>query len=502
MKNILRNYINSSGNQLEVKLGTLSNLKSIGEGGNGIVYEGELLKNQVAVKFLVNEFNSKSKINRFKSEYINVALINNKNFIVKLIDYDEISVGEYKFPSIIMKKYDGSLKELVNKAKVTPIKEDLDKLFNFLMDSLEFIHKNGIIHRDLKPENILMCDNNLVLTDFGIAYYNPENFLFKAETKKNERLANYLFSAPEQFEGVVSPHPTMDIYALGQICQWYVTGKTHRGTARESIRKYIQEADLIDSIIERCLANDPNHRFQSIADIREFITQKNKENLQELPWDYVNKFHDAIIQTFPKVSFGLFFSEDNQKIDLLFENLSKLDFRDNLWWHTGTANLSTEFKQISPGNWLMGKDRVYNEIKIKSILLNNHISYYNDWILINTEAMPSFNVYEGEYLREEVGLVDGNYYITRAEYDNGYAERDEKIINLSRHTVEIRSRKLVPTSYFIGTQYNCILQLENDEAVSKLIDLINFGHILSREELQKFSVEISQNKHRDIMLML
>ena len=60
MKKILRDHIKSSGNKLELKLGTLSNLKIIGEGGNGIVYQGELLKNPVAVKFLVNESKSKT----------------------------------------------------------------------------------------------------------------------------------------------------------------------------------------------------------------------------------------------------------------------------------------------------------------------------------------------------------------------------------------------------------------------------------------------------------
>jgi serine/threonine-protein kinase len=125
------------------------------------------------------------------------------------------------------------------------------------MDSLEFIHKQNIVHRDLKPDNILVNKNELVLTDFGIAYYNPEYFSFKAKTIKNERLANYLFSAPEQSEGNVGPNPTMDIYALGQICQWYVTGKIHRGTDRERITKYMEDADLVDSIIERCLANEP-----------------------------------------------------------------------------------------------------------------------------------------------------------------------------------------------------------------------------------------------------
>jgi hypothetical protein len=96
----------------------------------------------------------------------------------------------------------------------------------------------------------------------------------------------------------------------------------------------------------------------------------------------------------------------------------------HLCWHTGTTNLLTKFKKISNKNWLMGKDKLYHEIKIKSVWVNNHSSYYNDWILINTEAMPSFNVYEGKFDREEVGLVDGKYYITRAEYDNGYAEID------------------------------------------------------------------------------
>jgi hypothetical protein len=116
--------------------------------------------------------------------------------------------------------------------------------------------------------------------------------------------------------------------------------------------------------------------------------------------------------------------------------------------------------------------------------------------------MPSFNVYEGEFAREEVGLVDGNYYISRAEYDNGYAEIDGEIINISKHTVEIRMRKMVPTSYFIGTEYNCILQYENDEAVSNLIKLINCGHTPDRRELQEFSEKIRQNMHRDIRLML
>jgi serine/threonine-protein kinase len=123
MKAILRNYIKSNGNQAELKLGTLSALKLLGEGGNGIVYCGELLNNPVAVKFLVNPSQTKSKIDRFKSEYINVALLNSKDFIVKLIAYDEIIIGENKFPLIVMKKYDGSFKDLVKERQKAQIKK-------------------------------------------------------------------------------------------------------------------------------------------------------------------------------------------------------------------------------------------------------------------------------------------------------------------------------------------------------------------------------------------
>jgi hypothetical protein len=52
-----------------------------------------------------------------------------------------------------------------------------------------------------------------------------------AETRKGERLANREFSAPEQEpRGSDDPQSTMDIYAVGQLIQWLVTGNVHMGT--------------------------------------------------------------------------------------------------------------------------------------------------------------------------------------------------------------------------------------------------------------------------------
>jgi serine/threonine-protein kinase len=63
-----------------------------------------------------------------------------------------------------MKRYKSSLKR---ENKKPPMINDFNKLLNFFLDTLEFIHKEKIIHRDIKPENILIDDDGkYVLSDF------------------------------------------------------------------------------------------------------------------------------------------------------------------------------------------------------------------------------------------------------------------------------------------------------------------------------------------------
>jgi serine/threonine-protein kinase len=248
--------------------------------------------------------------------------------------------------------------------------------------------------------------------------------------------------------------------------------------------------------------NEPSRRFQSIDEIREYIRINKTHSNKKEPWYYIDKFHGILAKTFPKVSSGLFYTEDKQKISALLKNLSSQDFDGHLWWHTGIGNLPTEFKQFTNEIWLMGKDRIYYEIIVRSVWIYNYISSYNDWILINTEAMPSFDTYDDRYSREEVGVVDGKYYITRMEYDNGYAEIDGEVIDLSKHDVEIRVRETKLKSYFIATDYHCILQLENDKTVYVFIELIESGRIPSKDEFEEFSEAIRQHAHREVKFML
>ena len=185
MKTRFTKYIKENSKKINLTIGEITLSRILGEGGNGIVYSGEVLDNTIALKFLLSEAKGKSfetKSNRFLAEYFNIVTIRNTIGIVKYIDYDVLNFedkeGQVSVPVIIMKQYDSSLTKL----QETNNQDEFIRLFDFLLDSVEKIHNKGIIHRDLKPENILVDKTDFVLADFGIASYNPEIFQIRAET--------------------------------------------------------------------------------------------------------------------------------------------------------------------------------------------------------------------------------------------------------------------------------------------------------------------------------
>lgn len=261
----------------------IKNLNKIGEGGAGFVYSGECEKKKIAIKFLSE--NSTSKISRFIAEYKNVSQLKDNRYIIKMLDYKEVSYTfeneQFTIRYIVMDYHNSTLfnlrKEYVSKKNIE--KNDVLELFKFLINSLNYIHNNQIYHRDIKPENILVTKSGKYkLADFGISFFHPDKYSQIHKTLKNERLANAQFSAPEQSEKEDSSvaDARMDIYALGQIIQWYITGKVHKGSRRKSIRSYFKpsnEIEVIDKIVDRCLENTPSHRFNSIDAIKKYYKE-------------------------------------------------------------------------------------------------------------------------------------------------------------------------------------------------------------------------------------
>ena len=271
-KEIIKGFCNSAKkNGLNTSYGMITNVIDSGtQGGNGKILFGTLNGKDIAIKVLFEC--DKNKVNRFFNEFINILMSLQKvNGVVELYLYDEVKINQEKIRFIIMKKYKKNLSDY----RISN-QDELIKFIYRLLNIMKDVHDKGIIHRDIKPENILLDENDdIVLTDFGIAYFDPEEYENTGHTVSKELLCNRKFSAPEQMEKDAVPKETMDIYAIGQIIQFVVTGKSHNGTERVNLGRIIEgdKISIIDKMVNKCLCNEPEKRFQSIQEMIDIIEE-------------------------------------------------------------------------------------------------------------------------------------------------------------------------------------------------------------------------------------
>jgi ATP-dependent Lon protease len=93
------------------------------------------------------------------------------------------------------------------------------EIFLAILDGLCALHDNDIVHRDIKPENILRCDDIWKIADFGISKLTSS----PVTGYTMQGAHSYPWAPPEQREGAVA-HPSADIYALGRVVAFLLTG--------------------------------------------------------------------------------------------------------------------------------------------------------------------------------------------------------------------------------------------------------------------------------------
>jgi hypothetical protein len=154
-----------------------------------------------------------------------------------------------------------------------------------IADAIGHAHDAGIVHRDLKPANVIVRpDGRVVVVDFGIALLtntDPNNRL----TESGVWIGTPRFMSPEQITGdihAIGPHS--DVYGLGVILYWMLTGRAPfggRGTdlvaqvLTEPPRPPAKLNPLIDPRLSdatvRSLAKRPEDRFPSMGAFAEAL---------------------------------------------------------------------------------------------------------------------------------------------------------------------------------------------------------------------------------------
>jgi len=260
------------------KLGQYQLGDKLGEGGMGEVYlaEHQLLKRPCALKLIKPDVNTNPiALARFEREVQAAAMLSHPNTI-EIFDYGHTDDGTFYY---VMQYLPGlTVSDLVRQSGPMPPGRVI-YVMRQVCGALAEAHRYGLVHRDLKPANILVailggkCDFAKVL-DFGLVKLT-------ATPGAPQLTADYTVSgtpqymSPEQATATAGVDGRADIYSLGAILHFMLTGRPPFEGANPTELMIAHARDPVvppshhrpeipadlEAVVLRCLAKKPDDRY-------------------------------------------------------------------------------------------------------------------------------------------------------------------------------------------------------------------------------------------------
>ncbi|MFE5968131.1 protein kinase [Streptomyces sp. NPDC056463] len=149
-------------------------------------------------------------------------------------------------------------------------------LVNAVASALAAAHEHGWLHRDIKPSNILCLDSRWVLADWGIVR-RPRGQTSDLGVLTNGAIGTEGFAAPELTAGAHEATFASDIYSLGQLIGWILTG-----TWPQPNIPLLPPHGPWYAVVRRATNLDPSHRPQDIDAFLDLV-EKETSPAVELP---------------------------------------------------------------------------------------------------------------------------------------------------------------------------------------------------------------------------
>jgi len=276
-------------------------LSALGAGGMGEVYRARdtRLGREVALKVLPAELcEDKERLRRFEQEARSAAALNHPN-IVTIHELGQLDSTRY----IAMELVEGKPLRALLVAGSVPMRK-LIELAAQAADGLAKAHEAGIVHRDLKPENLMVSAEGVVkILDFGLAKLvvptseasSTTTTVAGGATHPGTLLGTIAYMSPEQASGEAVGFQS-DHFSLGSVLYEMATGKrpfqkgTQAGTLASILRDEPEPIGSVNPeapaplcwVIERCLAKEPEKRYDSTRDLARELAAI-RDHLLELP---------------------------------------------------------------------------------------------------------------------------------------------------------------------------------------------------------------------------
>ncbi len=259
-----------------MRLGQYTLEEKIGEGGMGAVYRAKhaLLRRPTAIKLLSPDHAGVANVARFEREVQLTSKLTHPNTIA-IYDFGHTRAGAFYYA---MELIDGvSLQELCEEDGPQPAGRVV-YILSQIAGALAEAHELGLIHRDVKPANILLSSRGglpdfVKVLDFGLV--KEVDSADPALSTANALTGTPLYMAPESILRPDSVDARVDLYALGGVAYWLLTGTApfegsslveicskhlHTPAVAPSSRASGNVPAALDALVLRCLAKEADER--------------------------------------------------------------------------------------------------------------------------------------------------------------------------------------------------------------------------------------------------
>lgn len=257
-------------------------LRKAGSGGMGTVYLAYLQSQdrKVALKVLLPHLAGSHAMHRFQREAGMLAQLHHANIV------EFIGAGEDNgLPFFAMEYIEGFATDVLVKhfAGKLAVPDALHIILKCAA-ALGYAHARNIVHRDIKPKNIMVTTlGKIKIADLGLAKPLDEDLSL---TETGLTLGSPRYMAPEQGRDAKRADFRSDIYALGGVLYFFLTGKApfagstmvelllakEHGMFPSARHCNTDVPERLSLMIDKMLAKDPRHRYQSCDDLIRDLT--------------------------------------------------------------------------------------------------------------------------------------------------------------------------------------------------------------------------------------